>query len=380
MIIKKFRLFENIRQAKSILSSKEISEDDKDYKTILKWCSGKDGYVGWFTKMRYEKGISIDSLKEIIDLIINDPFLIKSLPKNLVLYDEFESLQDDIEISKSNISIRKCYNEFPSLQRKLLDRLILIKKETINQLLLSLWKLKNVKDYFKKVSRYKGEQILIDSIKSFIEGNSEQQSFESIIRSASIYSSGELTKIVSDKDNEIIIIRAISSSVVTSLGRGTSWCIRDSGTFMGYVPDKNTCQYIIWLTDISTWSNYSIIGLTIGPNGYRTSHLKDDSYIGINELVQLLSERKVDIKKLYSNIGINYNMSVLELKSVFGISEDEIFKNKRVFVAFPPKRHNQSVALMAKGSLTIGRKKLVDSQFEHEVSKKDGHILKKPKY
>lgn len=60
-------------------------------------------------------------------------------------------------------------------------------------------------------------------------------------------------------------------------------------------------------------------------------------------------------------------------------SVHEIFKNKRVFVAFPPKRHNQSVALMAKGSLTIGRKKLVDSQFELEVPKRDGYILKKPK-
>lgn len=57
----------------------------------------------------------------------------------------------------------------------------------------------------------------------------------------------------------------------------------------------------------------------------------------------------------------------------------EIFKNKRVFVAFPPKRHNQSVALIAKGSLTIGRKKLVESQFEETVAKKDGYILGKPK-
>lgn len=29
--------------------------------------------------------------------------------------------------------------------------------------------------------------------------------------------------------------------------------------------------------------------------------------------------------------------------------------------------------------MTIGRKKLVDSQFEKEVSKKDGYIIKKPK-
>jgi uncharacterized LabA/DUF88 family protein len=56
----------------------------------------------------------------------------------------------------------------------------------------------------------------------------------------------------------------------------------------------------------------------------------------------------------------------------------EIFKNKRVFVAFPPKRHNQSVALVARGSLTIGRKKLVESQFEKKVTKKDGYVLSKP--
>jgi uncharacterized LabA/DUF88 family protein len=54
------------------------------------------------------------------------------------------------------------------------------------------------------------------------------------------------------------------------------------------------------------------------------------------------------------------------------------FNTKRVFVAFPPKRHNSSVALVAKGSLIIGRKKLVDCQFEVEVIKRDGYILKKP--
>lgn len=51
---------------------------------------------------------------------------------------------------------------------------------------------------------------------------------------------------------------------------------------------------------------------------------------------------------------------------------------KRVFVVFPPKRHNSSVSLAAKGSLMIGRKKLVDSQFPSEVQKRDGYILRKP--
>lgn len=57
----------------------------------------------------------------------------------------------------------------------------------------------------------------------------------------------------------------------------------------------------------------------------------------------------------------------------------ENFKHKRVFVAFPPKMHNASVALVAKGSMIIGRKKLIDSLFENEVPKNDGFILKKPK-
>lgn len=43
------------------------------------------------------------------------------------------------------------------------------------------------------------------------------------------------------------------------------------------------------------------------------------------------------------------------------------FSNKRVFVAFPPKRHNNSVALIARGSLVLGRKKLLDNQFPDEV-------------
>lgn len=56
----------------------------------------------------------------------------------------------------------------------------------------------------------------------------------------------------------------------------------------------------------------------------------------------------------------------------------ENFSKKRVFVAFPPARFNNSVALVAKGSMTIGRKKLVESQFPDNVIKTDGFMLKKP--
>lgn len=56
----------------------------------------------------------------------------------------------------------------------------------------------------------------------------------------------------------------------------------------------------------------------------------------------------------------------------------ENYNSKRVFVAFPPKRQNQTVADASKGYLTIGRKKLLDSQFPIQIQKKDGYILLKP--
>ncbi len=55
-----------------------------------------------------------------------------------------------------------------------------------------------------------------------------------------------------------------------------------------------------------------------------------------------------------------------------------LFSEKRVFIAFPPKRHNSSMSILAKGSLTIGRKKLIDAQFEEVVISKIGFPLRKP--
>lgn len=56
-----------------------------------------------------------------------------------------------------------------------------------------------------------------------------------------------------------------------------------------------------------------------------------------------------------------------------------LFTNKRVFIAFPPKRHNSSMALVAKGCEVIGRKKLLDSQFDAQVVSKTGYTLTIPK-
>ena len=53
-------------------------------------------------------------------------------------------------------------------------------------------------------------------------------------------------------------------------------------------------------------------------------------------------------------------------------------KNKRVFVAFPPKRVNDEVRRFAKGDAVIGRKNLKDSQLPLKIINKFGGTIEKP--
>lgn len=54
------------------------------------------------------------------------------------------------------------------------------------------------------------------------------------------------------------------------------------------------------------------------------------------------------------------------------------FPSKRVLVAFPPKRHNVSLTLVAKGNLIIGKNNILKSQFEEQVLSKNGFKLHIP--
>jgi len=54
------------------------------------------------------------------------------------------------------------------------------------------------------------------------------------------------------------------------------------------------------------------------------------------------------------------------------------FKNKKIVVGFPPKRHNVSVARVSRGNFIIGRKNIKDCQLPISIIKPDGYKLVKP--
>jgi len=56
----------------------------------------------------------------------------------------------------------------------------------------------------------------------------------------------------------------------------------------------------------------------------------------------------------------------------------ELFPNKRVVVASPPRRYSASLANSASSSLVIGRSKIARSLFPEDIKKADGYILRYP--
>ena len=59
-------------------------------------------------------------------------------------------------------------------------------------------------------------------------------------------------------------------------------------------------------------------------------------------------------------------------------SVNTTFLDKSVVVFFPPGRHNNSVAEVARANQVIGRQKLIDCQLPFTIEKKDGYVLHKP--
>ena len=54
------------------------------------------------------------------------------------------------------------------------------------------------------------------------------------------------------------------------------------------------------------------------------------------------------------------------------------YPDKRVIAAFPPERKSKHLRQVVNASFTIGRNKLRDSQFPHEVTRADGFALRRP--
>jgi hypothetical protein len=98
------------------------------------------------------------------------------------------------------------------------------------------------------------------------------------------------------------------------------------------------------------------------------------------------SEKMTDVN-LATHLIMDAHLDVYDIAIVVSGDSDFVpcieavnttFLNKSVVVFFPPGRHNNSVAEVARANQIIGRPKLVESQLPLKVVKVDGYVLEKP--
>lgn len=317
---------ENVQQARSILASVKKDENNTTYKKIRKLLSGQEGYVGFFTKMHFVNKVSFRDLVELKNIIDQQNNIIRSLPKNLIEYNDYEELIDDIEKAKIKAAVRKIYNEFPSEQKQYID----INDSDDSSLLYKLYQRKDSNNFLRKISAYHSKAALITRLKSFINSNSE----ESFSRILSNIKSVDAEIIHQSMADNIIVCRIRKYNQCRSLGADTSWCIvRSDSTFYGYVPDELSHQYIIYLTDRANTDINRKIGATFNVSGYRTAHNVNDGYVSYETLKSILKEYEYDINNLMVKKSEIKDLNPHSVDSLLkiGFNIDEILVGKKSY-------------------------------------------------
>jgi len=297
---KNFLILENIQQAKLILSKKGIDpKTDKNYNDIIKPLKNLPNLIGKFVHFHYIDNVPMDNIKNVINWILNNRQSIPQLPNNILNYNDFEKLEDDIQKLNREQTIKRFYN---SLYRSMKDQIDKLEdKSKFNDLAYNFMKLpKELKDNFTPLKYFEANNISIDdfmnALNSYIENNTVNSDKGSILNKIKEFKNN--LKIVYDKNN-VLVIQSNDKQVIKEIG-SKSWCIVYSNDYyqeryFGY--GRGNTQYIIFNFNLPSSSANSMFGITIDENGKTIYGACQDKYNNGKHLQEIL-----DITEIPENI------------------------------------------------------------------------------
>ena len=325
--LNKFILNENVAQANSLLKRLKISEKDPDYIKLRQMLQGHDGYVYWFTKLRFSDNQSMEDIKTIWDLIKDPNGITSFFTKKIVDLESMEDFWDQYEAAKILSVAKKVLNQFPSRQKAFFN----LKDTSDLDILTQLGKSKSLPALIKKISSFRDKKSLLDAANRLLTSSFDGK-FGELIKSINKV---DADIVVADEEKNIIICQ-VNYEQIKVLGGDTSWCIvRAKSTFDSYA--NGGFQWVIFLVDNFSGGNdrMSKIGLTTN-TGYSTAHDKYDGYISKDKMQEILKDRGVELSDLYISKEVLLGMSNWDLIPVEtliekGISKQEIVKRKLLF-------------------------------------------------
>jgi hypothetical protein len=298
-------VFENRDLARRILTKSNLDETDRVYIRIRELLQKNPGYLGLFTYYNKSENIGFGRLKTLYLKLLKNANILNQLPRPVITYmprsgvfhgpykhtdgrtynTHFEQLEDDITKLEEKHIAKLFADEYPGELKNGLqnnsDFVELVKEITNNPEKLEMYK----KFWLNKVSRYKTQQELLDSLLSFVFADSGVKDIRNSVKNDSDL------RMVYD-DGQILVIRALSFDGIQDVASDTSWCIKDSLSYwVDYVYGDNVQLVIVDFT-VPRTSLYRKIGVTLNSNGsVNTCHNINDGYMTGDEVNKILKDK-----------------------------------------------------------------------------------------
>jgi len=318
-------IFENRDLAKNILRKNDLDETDRVYARIRELVKAKPNLLGLFTYYNKVENIGFGRLKTLYHNLTKNSDIIGQLP-DIQTYmarrgnfrgpykmedgrtynTHFERLEDDITRLEEKHKAKLFADAYPGEIKKGLAEnpdFIEIIKELTDTTEKSKEKLELYKKFWlNKVSRYKTQQELVDSLTNFVFADSNVEDIRRQV--ADNYQ----LKTVYD-DGEIIVIRVLSYEAIQSIGSDTSWCIKDSLSYWTDYVSTGDIQLVILDFSVPRTSPNRKIGVTIYAGGtFHTAHNTNDSYVSESDVNEILKKANISLEDAYEiaiDLGTN---------------------------------------------------------------------------
>ena len=264
MIIRDYKLFENLQKAKKVLSDLDTDENNPKYLEIKDLLRKNPGYLGQFTKWYLKDREPMEKIKEVYTMLKNI-----GIDKPIDEFEKLEDLYDYITNYDIDRKVNQVINQLPSEARKnASDRL----RDLIS---LNIEYAKFVKKFYKdKGGRYKTEESLYNDTKDYIENLKGDFNLPTLLKKIE---GKNVDIMVATPD--ILMVRVNDFETSCEIG-SKHWCISTSKSHWNSYVNEVTTQYFIWdfTKDIS--DKRHMIGATIAIGGKISSaHWADDTRV-----------------------------------------------------------------------------------------------------
>ena len=358
-------LKENIQKARKILKSIDKDESNQHFIRIKEIVGNHTGFLGLFTFLFFKKRVSLIQLTDLLENILQNKKLLKSLPKQVTNYEDIEELEDDLTTAREwAIYNREFVSRLTSKLRKEAKQDVELKNAYTY--LEDKNKRDLIENFITKVSRYRDYDTFKTDCIYFMNKNSQviEDVIQKVNKTKGIY-------LIYNESN-VLIAEVFTREASCSVG-SKSWCISgNGGSFWEQYAGLSTGnkQYFIWNFNVSPVSLDSQVGVTINKNGgQKAAHLKDDSSVSIQnylekyEIPNILTPLNIekDIDKIISSFGFtgevirllndnnlldNYTDEIpTYYKYVYGLLSDEDTKDLSLFkkYAYSRDRYDEEV-------------------------------------